>query len=117
MIDSAQIHQILQKKVGELIEDIRFQLESSLLSEVKMKRVIRGGKVVKKVAVKKKGFKIKRVGNKVMFVREKPSEKRKRAKAMKKAWKKGKSKRLNKTKKSMKKTRRKMKAMKSLYRK
>lgn len=82
------------------------------LSEVAMKRVVRKGKIVRKVAVKKKGFKVVRSGNSVKFVRMTQKEKRARRKAARKAWKVGKAARKVKANRSL---RRSKVRIKSLY--
>lgn len=72
-----------------------FELESldeESLDEVAMKRVVRKGKIVRKVAVKRKGFKVLRGPNgQVKFVRMTQKEKRARRKAARKAWRVGKA--------------------------
>lgn len=77
------------------------ETNESSIDEVTMKRVVRGGKIVKKVKVKKKGFKVLRTGNAVKFVRMTQKEKRGRRKAARMAWKVGKGSRKNKTKRTM----------------
>lgn len=100
MFNKADIKQSLsailesEMKKGELL------FEDSI-DEITMKRVVRKGKIVRKVKVKKKGFKVQRVGNKVKFVRMTQKEKRVRRKSARKAWKIGKGSRKNKAKRTM----------------
>lgn len=82
-----------------------------VLNEVTFKRVIRKGKVVKKVKnIRGPNYRIVRQGNKVRFVRKTAQEKRRRKLAMKKAWRKGKSSRLNKAKRTIRKSKIRMKS-------
>lgn len=71
------------------------------IDEVAMKRVVRKGKIVRKVKQKRKGFKVVRNGNKVKFVRMTQQEKRSRRRAARKAWKVGKAARRAKAKRTM----------------
>jgi hypothetical protein len=75
------------------------------LTEARFKRVVRGGKMVRKQVVRK-GFKlVKRAGGKMKIQRMSPVEKRHRHMSMMKAWRKGKAGRViksaRKTKRSM----------------
>lgn len=90
--------------MDSLLEDWKasFDLEfSDCLDEVAMKRVVRKGKIVRKVKVKRKGYKVVRKGTQVKFVRMTQKEKRVRRKAARKAWRVGKSARKVKTKRTM----------------
>ena len=82
------------------------------LSEIAMKRVVRKGKIVRKVKVKRKGYKVVRSGNNVKFVRMTQMEKRTRRKAARKAWRVGKAARKVKAQRSL---RRSKVRIKSLY--
>lgn len=80
-------------------------LTNPALCEARFKRVVRGGKMVKKRVVRK-GFKIVRAaGGRVKVKRMSPIEKRNRHMALMRAWKKGKAARVvksaRKTKRSM----------------
>lgn len=83
-----------------VIKDSVFIFEESL-DEVAMKRVVRGGKIVRKVKQKRKGFKVVRVGNTVRFKRMTQMEKRNRRRSARKAWKVGKNTRKTKAKRTM----------------
>nr|DAF18172.1 MAG TPA: hypothetical protein [Caudoviricetes sp.] len=108
MIDTINVLDNFRKVLIESIDEI-------ILNEVTFKRVIRKGKVVKKVKnIRGPNYRIVRKGNQVRFVRKTAQEKRKRKLAMKKAWRKGKSSRLNKAKRTI---RRSKIRMKSFYRK
>lgn len=76
--------------------------ESEELDEVMMKRVVRNGKIVKKVAVKRKGFKVINRGGKITFKRMTQQEKKSRRKGARKAWKVGKSARKVKSNRTLK---------------
>lgn len=93
-------------------EDIIALLESKLdaLLEARFKRVIRGGKMVRK-QVARKGFKVVRgAGGKMKMKRMTPQEKRKRHIAMMRAWKKGKAARVIKSQRKVKRSMLKRKA-------
>lgn len=76
-------------------------IDEVAIDEVAMKRVVRKGKIVRKVKQKRKGFKVVRNGNKVKFVRMTQQEKRSRRRAARKAWKVGKAARRAKAKRTM----------------
>lgn len=76
-----------------------------LIMEARFKRVVRGGKVIRK-KVSRPGFKfVRSAGGSFKIKRMSPQEKRNRKLALKRAWKKGKSARVvkaqRKTKRSM----------------
>jgi len=100
------------KRLDSLLEDWKASFHIEFLDEIAMKRVVRKGKVVRKVAVKRKGFKVVRQGASVKFVRMTQKEKRTRRVTARKAWRKSKSARKVKTKRTM--IRSKVR-MKSLY--
>lgn len=108
MIDTINVLESFEENLHEAINEV-------VLNEITFKRVIRKGKVVKKVKnIRGPNYRIVRSGNKVRFVRKTAQEKRKRKLAMKKAWRRGKSSRLNKAKRTI---RRSKIRMKSFYRK
>lgn len=86
------------------VEDIKSILdnlaENLVLNEAKFVRVIRGGKIQKKIKPRV-GFKILRTGNKVKMKRVTVKEKRNRSLAIKKAWRKNHAGRVIKSKKKM----------------
>lgn len=88
-------------RMDALLEDWKAAHTLEFLDEVAMKRVVRNGKIVRKVKVKRKGFKVVRRGNSVKFVRMTQKEKRARRKAARKAWRVGKAARKHKAKRSM----------------
>ena len=88
-------------RMDALLEDWKAAHTLEFLDEVAMKRVVRGGKIVRKVKVKRKGFKVVRKGNSVKFVRMTQKEKRARRKAARKAWRVGKAARKQKAKRTM----------------
>lgn len=88
-------------RMDALLEDWKAAHTLEFLDEVAMKRVVRNGKIVRKVKVKRKGFKVVRKGNIVKFVRMTQKEKRARRKAARKAWRVGKAARKQKAKRSM----------------
>ena len=88
-------------RMDALLEDWKATHTLEFLDEVAMKRVVRNGKIVRKVKVKRKGFKVVRKGNSVKFVRMTQKEKRARRKAARKAWRVGKAARKHKAKRSM----------------
>lgn len=93
-------------------EEIIALLESKIdaLMEARFKRVVRGGKIIRKRTVKK-GFKIVRgAGGKIKVKRMSPQEKRKRHIALMRAWKKGKAARVIKSNRKMKRSMLKRKA-------
>lgn len=100
MFDNAYYKASLDRIFESIMNDSLLIFEDTL-DEVSMKRVVRRGKIVKKVKVKKKGFKVLRQGNKVKFVRMTQKEKRLRRKSARMAWRVGKGARKNKTKRSM----------------
>lgn len=82
------------------------------LVEIRLIRRVRNNKIVKKAAVKRKGFKVVRDGaNSAHYQKMSAMEMLKRRKAMRRAWRRGKSARLIHTKRSMIKARRKMKIL------
>lgn len=104
MIDSITVLENFKTTFAESINDY-------ILNEVTFKRVIRKGRVVKKVKnIRGPNYRIVRQGNKVRFVRKTAQEKRRRKLAMKKAWRKGKSSRLNKAKRTIRKSKIRMKS-------
>lgn len=88
-------------KLDSLLEEWKALHHLEFLDEVAMKRVVRKGKIVRKVKVKRKGYKVVRQGSRVKFVRMTQKEKRMRRKAARKAWRVGKSARKTKTKRTM----------------
>lgn len=88
-------------RMDALLEDWKAAHTLEFLDEVAMKRVVRNGKIVRKVKVKRKGFKVVRKGNSVKFVRMTQKEKRARRKAARKAWRVGKAARKQKARRSM----------------
>lgn len=88
-------------RMDALLEDWKATHTLEFLDEVAMKRVVRNGKIVRKVKVKRKGFKVVRKGNSVKFVRMTQKEKRARRKAARKAWRVGKAARKQKAKRTM----------------
>ena len=88
-------------RMDALLEDWKAAHTLEFLDEVAMKRVVRNGKIVRKVKVKRKGFKVVRKGNSVKFVRMTQKEKRARRKAARKTWRDGKAARKQKAKRSM----------------
>ncbi len=86
-------------------------LDEIPLDEVAMKRVVRKGKIVTKVKLKKKGFKVVRHGGSVKFVRMTPKERKARRKAARKAWRVGKSARKTKSKRSLQKSKTRIKSL------
>lgn len=88
-------------------ENILDKLEELLdtLTEAKFKRVVRGGKIIRKRVVRK-GFKlVRKAGGKMSIKRMSPKEKINRHRALQRAWRKGKAARLikqnRKTKRSL----------------
>jgi len=102
----------LLENLDSLLESWKCSFRLEVLDEIAMKRVVRKGKIVRKVKLKKKGFKVVRDGAKVKFVRMTQKEKRSRRKAARKAWRVGKAARKVKAKRTM--IRSKVR-MKSLY--
>ena len=88
-------------KLDALLENWKVSHHLEFLDEVAMKRVVRKGKIVRKVKVKRKGYKVVRQGNRIKFVRMTQKEKRARRKAARKAWRVSKSARKTKAKRSM----------------
>mgnify|MGYP000948163777 FL=1 len=88
-------------RMDALLEDWKAAHTLEFLDEVAMKRVVRNGKIVRKVKVKRNGFKVVRRGNTVKFVRMTQKEKRARRKAARKAWRVGKAARKQKAKRTM----------------
>jgi hypothetical protein len=100
------------KNLDSILESWKASHTLAFPDEAGMKRVVRRGKVVRKVKVKKKGYKVVRKGSQVKFVRMTQREKRTRRVSARKAWRKQKSARKVKTKRTM--IRSKVR-MKSLY--
>jgi len=96
-LDKSEIYE----KLNSLLEEWKLSHYLEFLDEVAMKRVVRNGKIVRKVKVKRKGYKIVRRGNSIRFVRMTPKEKRARRKAARKAWRVGKAARKTKSKRSL----------------
>lgn len=111
MFDKQALLQRMDDMLAEWKSQFTLVFEETI-DEVAMKRVVRKGKIVKKVKVKRKGFKVVRSGNQVKFVRMTQKEKRARRKAARKAWRVGKAARKVKAKRTM--IRSKVR-MKSLY--
>lgn len=88
-------------KLDALLENWKASHHLEFLDEVAMKRVVRKGKIVRKVKAKRKGYKVVRQGNKIRFVRMTQKEKRARRIAARKAWRVGKSARRTKARRSM----------------
>lgn len=105
-----RLNALAEEKVGFF--ELVFEEVEANVSEIAFKRVVRKGKIVRKVAVKRKGFKVVRSGNKVKFVRMTQQEKRARRKAARRAWKVGKAARKVKAERTM---RRSKVRIKSLY--
>jgi hypothetical protein len=101
---------ILQK-LDSILENFKDTHYVEFLDEIAMKRVVRHGRVVKIVAVKRRGFKVLRQGNKIKLVRMTNKEKRTRRKGARKAWRKSKSTRKSKAKRSMIKSKVRMKSL------
>jgi len=97
IIDKEQI----LSKMDTLFESYLLQHTLDFVNEVAMVRRVRKGKIVRKVKVKRKGFKVIRAGAKVKFVRMTQKEKRTRRKSARKAWRTSKSARKNKTKRTL----------------
>jgi DNA-binding transcriptional regulator PaaX len=97
MFDKEQLFNTLDS----LLEDWKVLHHLEFLDEVAMKRVVRKGKIVRKVKVKKKGYKVVRKGNSIRFVRMTAQEKRIRRRAARKAWRVGRAARKNKAKRSL----------------
>lgn len=100
MFNTADLKIRLSEIYSEIMADTVFLFEEAI-DEVAMKRVVRGGKIVRKVKQKRKGFKIIRTGNTVRFKRMTQQEKRNRRRSARKAWKVGKSTRKTKAKRTM----------------
>lgn len=88
-------------KLDSLLENWKASHYLEFLDEVAMKRVVRKGKIVRKVKVKRKGYKVVRRGNKIRFVRMTQQEKRARRRAARKAWRVGRAARKTKAKRSL----------------
>ena len=98
-------------RLDELKEEILQSYFVEFISEVAMKRVVRKGKIVRKVKVKRKGFKVVRSGQSVKFVKMTQKEKRARRKAAKRSWRVAKSARKNQSRRTMRKSRVRMKTL------
>lgn len=97
---------MLKDQIVELLESKLDQL-----MEMRFKRVVRGGKVIKKRNVRK-GFKLVRSkGGKFKIKRMSPQEKRTRHIALMRAWKKGKASRVIKAQRKVKRSMLKRKAI------
>lgn len=90
----------MEYNVSSIKEKLDIIVDDLLLTEVKFIRVIRGGKLTKKVKPRL-GFKILRHGSKIKMKRMTFKEKRVRKLAMKKAWRKGHASRVVKQKRKM----------------
>jgi len=101
MYTPSEISKRLSEKVAEILKESFMIFEEDQLDEVAMKRVVRKGKIVRKVKVKRKGYKVLRQGNSVKFVRLTQKEKRVRRRAARQAWRKGKGTRKSKTRRTM----------------
>ena len=93
-----KLDSLLESETKDLL--LAFDLPDEI-NEVAMKRVVRKGKIVRKVRNKKKGFKVLRQGNTARFVRLAQKEKRTRRKAARKAWRTGRGSRKAKAKRTM----------------
>ena len=98
-------------RLDELKEEILQSYFVEFISEVSMKRVVRTGKIVRKVKVKRKGFKVVRNGQSVKFVKMTVKEKRARRKAAKRSWRVAKSARKNQSKRTLKRSKVRMKTL------
>lgn len=106
-LDKQQILETLDTLLEEALTGYRLEV----IDEVAMKRVVRAGKIIKKVKVKKKGFKVVRQGNNIRFVRMTMQEKRARRKAARKAWRTGKAARKTKAARTIRKSKVKIKML------
>jgi hypothetical protein len=97
LLDKESIFQ----RLNNLVEEVKASFDVQFIDEVAMKRVVRGGKIVRKVKLKRKGFKVVRKGSQVRFVRMTQKEKRVRRVSARKAWRVGKSARKTKAKRTM----------------
>lgn len=96
----------MSKNIETLLEKV------GALVEIRLVRRVRNNKIVKKAAVKRKGFKVVRDGaNAAHYQKMSAMEMLKRRKAMRRSWRKGKAARLIHTKRTMIKSRRKMKSL------
>lgn len=95
-----RLSEILSEQLSDSVILFEESTESEL-NEIAMKRVVRKGKIVRKVKVKRKGFKVLRQGQQVKFVRMTQKEKRVRRKSARMAWRKGKGLRKTKSKRTM----------------
>jgi hypothetical protein len=103
-------HEIFDK-LNRLLENLKAEYAVDFLNEVAMVRKVRKGKIVRKVKVKRKGFKVVRQGSKVKFVRMTPQEKRRRRMAARRSWRKGKAARLVRRQRQFKKSKVRMKTL------
>lgn len=103
--------QDILKKLDEKLNTWLNTSYLEFLDEIAMKRVVRNGKIVRKVKVKRPGFKVVRNGNRIKFVRMTAKEKRARRIAARKSWRVAKSSRLNKSKRTMKRSKVRMKML------
>lgn len=111
-LDREQILSKLNQHLDQYLSECVVEFEDTMVSEIALVRRVRKGKIVRKVAIKRKGFKVMRKGNTVKFVRMTQKEKRVRRKAARKAWRVGKSARKMKSKRTL---RRSKVRIKSLY--
>lgn len=100
-MDKENLKHRMSQIFESMVQDTVLIFENEEINEVAMKRVVRRGKIVRKVKVKRKGFKVQRQGNKVKFVRLTMKEKRVRRKSARLAWRVGKASRKNQTRRTM----------------
>jgi hypothetical protein len=102
MFETQAIHSAMDALLSEAMGAAILVFDKSEpINEVALKRVVRRGEVVRKVKVKRKGFKVVRQGNKITFARLTPEEKRKRRRAARQAWRVGRGSRRAKAKRTM----------------
>ena len=101
MYTPSEIKKRLSEKVAEILKESFMIFEDDPINEIAMKRVVRKGKIIRKVKVKRKGYKVLRQGNKVKFARMTQKEKRSRRRAARKAWRSGKGARKSKSRRTM----------------
>lgn len=98
-------------RLDELRDEVLESFYVEFINEVAMKRVVRKGKIVRKVKVRRKGFKVVRNGQSVKFVKMTVKEKRARRKAAKRSWRVAKSARKNQSKRTLKRSKVRMKTL------
>ena len=95
------IKEKMSKIFESIVKETVLVFENEGINEVAMKRVVRKGEIVRKVKVKRKGFKVLRSGNDVKFVRLTMKEKRTRRKSARMSWRTGKGSRKNQARRTM----------------